>query len=71
VNYKTLDEAFYPVGKGFEVFDVKTAPCIDRKRTCALAAARLRKAPYEMLLLELKKKNGAWKIVKTWPYIDH
>jgi hypothetical protein len=71
VNYKSLEEALHRVDSDHELFDVRRAPCQDKNSECALAAAKPRHAPYKLLLIELQRKNGAWKIVKWWPYVDH
>ena len=72
VKYRTLAEAFYQFDpKIKDVFAYKTGPCKDGKGQCALAAGRLRKAPYETLLLELRRSDGRWQLVEVYPYVDH
>lgn len=71
VQYRSLNEAFFEIGPDARLFDVRTGPCAKGDGTCALAAARLRKAPYETLLLELKYTNTGWKIMQKWPLVDH
>lgn len=70
LKYASLDEALYEVGPGKELFDFQVAPCKDGKGECALAAARLKNAPYENLLLEYHKKNDRWLLVDTWSLVD-
>jgi hypothetical protein len=72
VKYQKLEEAFYTLDpKIKEVFTYKMATCKDGRGQCALAAGRLRKAPYETLLLELRRSGGRWQLVEVYPYVDH
>jgi hypothetical protein len=72
VRYKSLEQAFFqPDPKIKEVFSHKVVQCKDGKGQCALAAGRLKKAPYETLLLELRKIKNQWRLVQSWPYVDH
>jgi Family of unknown function (DUF6765) len=71
LKYRTLSEALYEVGPGKELFDFQVVPCKDGKEECALAAARLKNAPYENLLLEYHKQNGRWLLVSTRSLVDH
>jgi hypothetical protein len=47
------------------------ALCKDGSGECVLAAARLKNAPYENLLLEYRKVKDEWLLVKTWSLVDH
>ena len=71
VNYQSLEEALAPISPGMQLFALHGAACLDGKGECAVAAARLKKAPYETLLLELRRVDGRWRIAKAWPYVDH
>jgi hypothetical protein len=71
VTYKSLDEALFAVRPSVEPFEVRTVRCADGKSQCALAAARVKAAPYETLLITLQKVKGRWKIERFWPYVDH
>jgi hypothetical protein len=70
VNYKRLGEALYPVDVDAQLFHVTTTRC-NGADSCALAAVRLRKAPYAILLIAFRRVEGLWKIEGWAPLVDH
>jgi len=71
VRYGSLADALFEIGPGQALYDVRIVPCKDGGRAqCAIAAARLKKAPYENLLIEYRKIKGLWRLTKTWSLVD-